>query len=269
MKKVQLATITLLGLGLFVNGVQAYAAPSLSVNTPNEVTFSADTDEETVVQPPVPDPDVEIEPYPPGQTGPLTIAYAPRNMKFGEQSISTQRQSFGMIAEEQPLADGTGDVPYVSFVQVQDTRGTHAGWDLSVDLTNFVSVDSGHILAGAQIEFVSPSLVYNAGEGDQTRAPEVNTNEGTSLLVNANSTDTPIMKAAEGKGAGTSSTVWGNQSALNSQFVEKQNGDIDEVINDAIRLNVPGDASPMAETYRATLTWTLAELPNDEGEIIP
>ncbi len=75
------------------------------------------------------------------ETGPLTIAYAP-TMDFGTQVISNKDMSYNMVAEMQQLAGTEGaenKVPYVSFAQVQDTRGNNAGWDLSVTLSAFES----------------------------------------------------------------------------------------------------------------------------------
>jgi len=63
------------------------------------------------------------------------------------------------------------DTPYVSFAQVQDTRGSHEGWSLGISLSDFVSQESGNVLAGAQIEFADPSIVYNNGEGNQDLKP--------------------------------------------------------------------------------------------------
>lgn len=259
MKLIRLATIAALSTTMLAGGVQAFAEESRSVNTDNDITFTSDGDEEVVVQPPVTEPEVgPIEPTPPGQTGPLTIAYAPRTISFGEQAISTQNQAYSMIAERQPLADGSGDTPYVSFAQVQDTRGSHEGWSLGISLSDFVSQESGNVLAGAQIEFADPSIVYNNGEGNQDLKPAASTNEGSSLYLNVGDDNVLVMNAAETQGAGTSSVVWGDQA------------DIEETgLNNSIKLHVPGSTAQDAAAYTATMNWQLSSTPSLDGEFVP
>ena len=48
---------------------------------------------------------------------------------FSHQVISTKNQTYQMKAEMANLEDGTGQVSYISFAQVQYLRGTNAGWD--------------------------------------------------------------------------------------------------------------------------------------------
>ncbi|MDO7873024.1 MAG: WxL domain-containing protein [Enterococcus casseliflavus] len=266
MKLIRLATIAALSTTMLAGGVQAFAEESRSVNTENDITFTSDGDEEVVVQPPVTEPEVgPIEPTPPGQTGPLTIAYAPKTISFGTHAISTQNQAYSMIAEEQPLIGG-GTTPYVSFAQVQDTRGSHEGWTLGVSLSDFVSAKSNNTLAGAQIELANPSIVYNNGEGNQELKPTANTNQGTSLFLNVGDDNVLVMNAAETQGAGTSSVVWGDQADLNAQAADEE---VEVVENHAIRLHVPGSTAQDAAAYTATMNWQLASTPDLDGELVP
>ena len=105
------------------------------VTTEGQVEFrpAGAEDGELEVLPPEtgPDaPDVEIDPEVPVTTGPLSIMKA-ATMNFGTQVISNQDQTYNMVAEmarlANPEADGPTHVPYVSFAQVQDLRGTNAG----------------------------------------------------------------------------------------------------------------------------------------------
>jgi hypothetical protein len=259
MKLVRLATLTALSTTLLAGGMTAFANESRNVTTDNEVTFTSDGDEDIIVQPPVTEPEVgPIEPNPPGQTGPLTIAYVPKSISFGEQAISTQNQAYSMIAERQSLADGSGDTPYVSFAQIQDTRGTHEGWSLGISLSDFVSAESGNTLTGAQIEFIDPSIVYNGGEGIQDSKPDAITNEGNSLFLNVGDDNVLVMNAAEGHGAGASSVVWGDQAAIETSG-----------LNDSIKLHVPGSTAQDAAAYTATMNWQLSSTPAIDGEFIP
>ena len=58
-------------------------------------------------------------------------------MNFGKQVISNQDKTYNMVAEMQQLKgteETKSQVPYVSFAQVQDTRGNYTGWSLNVDM---------------------------------------------------------------------------------------------------------------------------------------
>ena len=134
MKFIRLATIAALSTTILAGTAIAVAADEVrEVTTNGQIQFTADEDGELEVLPPVVDPDVEIEPEGPGTTGPLSIVKA-ATMNFGSQVISNQDQTYNMVAEMANLADGSGQVPYVSFAQIQDVRGTNAGWDLKVSL---------------------------------------------------------------------------------------------------------------------------------------
>ena len=131
MKFLRLATIAALSTTALAGGITAFAEEAREVTTDGQVEFVPNDSDETVVEPTEPEgPDVEIPPVgPEGQTGPLTIAYAP-TLDFEQQVISNQDQAYNLVAEMQQLASTEGDenkVPYVSFAQVQDTRGTNAG----------------------------------------------------------------------------------------------------------------------------------------------
>jgi hypothetical protein len=256
MKLVRLATITALSTTLLAGGVTAFAEEVRNGRTDNNVTFTSDGEEDIIVQPPIIDP--EVNPTPPEGTGPLALAYVPKAISFGEQAISTQNQAYSMIAERQPLADGSGDTPYVSFAQVQDTRGTHEGWSLGVSLSDFISAESGNSLIGAQIEFANPYIIYNQGEGNQDLKPTANTNEGNSLFLNVGDNNVPVMAAAETHGAGTSTVVWGDQETIEITG-----------LNDSIKLHVPGSTAQDAAAYTATMNWQLSSTPVTDGETTP
>jgi hypothetical protein len=239
-----------------------FAAESHEIETVGDVTFTAGSGETEVV-PPVPEPEVEIPPVgPPEEMGPLTISYAP-TLSFGTQTISNANKEYNLVAEMQQVAGTTGAenrVPYVSFVQVADTRGTNAGWKLSVTLGKFLSNTVNSELLGAAIEFVAPELVFSGN--NQTIAPEVHENQ---LMLHAGGSKEMLLNAAEGKGAGRSSVVWGDQDDLDDQF----ENDVEVVENNGIKLHVPGNTAKDATTYSARLVWELEATIDEEGEIIP
>lgn len=270
MKLIRLATVAALSTTILAGGVNAFAEEARNITTDGEATFRAydpeedgDGEEAEVIPPVEPEeggPDVEIEPEVPGATGPLSIINV-AHMDFGEQVISNQDQTYDMLAEFQPLANGDGKVPYISFAQVQDTRGTNAGWNLQVSMTEFTSNTQNSVLEGAQLSFNNPVLRYI---GNTANTPSIHA-DGAKLIPGTGSLN--VMTAADGQGAGTSSVIWGNQEDLNAQFAEDENA---VITNDAIQLYIPGSTAKDATTYRSTLSWELTTTPGtDAGETDP
>ncbi|MFP8918574.1 WxL domain-containing protein [Enterococcus innesii] len=265
MKFIRLATIAALSSTILAGGaVSVFANETREVTTEGQVQFTAPTDEdgEPEVIPPIdPEvgPDVEIDPEVPGTTGPLSIMKA-ATMNFGSQVISNQDQVYNMVAEMQQLRGTEGDenkVPYVSFAQVQDLRGTNAGWDLQVSLSDFTSNTQNNVLTGAEIEFVDSRIQY---EGTNTEnAPSAHT---TGLTLLPNGAARSVMTAAQGQGAGASSVIWGDQADLNAQFADEE---IETVTNNAIQLSIPGSTAKDATTYTSTLSWELTSTPGDDA----
>lgn len=269
MKLLRFATLTALSTTLLAGGTVAFGQEVQEVTTDGQIEFrpAGEEDGPLEVIPPEkgPDaPDVEIDPEVEGTTGPLSIMKA-ANMNFGTQIISNQDQVYNMVAEMARLAnpevDGPTHVPYVSFAQVQDLRGTNAGWDLQVSLSDFESETQNSILIGAEIELVNSRIQY---EGTTTsNAPSAHA-PGLKLIPNGEAQS--VMTAETEKGAGASSVVWGDQAALNAQFgAEDFDPETDVVENDAIRLFVPGTTAKDATTYTSTLTWELTSVPGNPG----
>lgn len=260
MKFIRLATIAALSTTILSGAATAVSADELREFTTNgQIQFTADEDGELEVLPPEVDPDVEIKPEIPGTTGPLSIVKA-ATMNFGSQVISNQDKTYNMVAEMANLADGSGQVPYVSFAQVQDVRGTNEGWDLQVSLSNFTSNTQNNVLTGAEIEFVDSRIQY---EGSNTENSPSAHAAGLTLLPNGAARS--VMTAAKGQGAGASSVVWGNQADLTTQFeAEGFDPETDVVENSAIQLSIPGSTAKDATTYTSTLTWELTSTPGDE-----
>ncbi|MGG5337860.1 hypothetical protein IGJ48_000528 [Enterococcus pernyi] len=280
MKFVRLATIAALSSTIFAGGLTAFAdeTPETPEETSKAVTkvetdgiieFTPNEEEELVVVPPEGGPDVDIEPEVPGTTGPLSIMKA-ATMNFGSQVISNQDQTYNMIAEKQQKTGTTGEenkVPYVSFAQVQDVRGTNAGWDLQVRMTDFkaTSTTVNDTLIGAEISLLDPRIQYEGstpGNAPAFNAPFTNTDEVNYLKLLPNASAVSVMKAEKDKGAGVSSVVWGNQADLDKQEAD----DTTEVVtNNAIQLFVPGSTAKDATQYKSTLTWELSNTPGSSG----
>ncbi|MGM0161902.1 WxL domain-containing protein [Enterococcus sp. DIV1059_2] len=266
MRFLRFATSTVLAATLLIGGFQGTAAELRVAETDGQVSFVPNDRDPTEVIPPDPGPDgpdVVIPPIgPEGQTGPLTIAYAP-TLDFGTQEISNRDAVYSMVAEEQQLADTQGEenkVPYVSFAQVQDTRGSNAGWRLTVALSAFESGTQHNELRGAQIIFASREVEYISF--NQENAPSAHE---AGLRLDANGAAQAVLTADAGKGAGTSSVVWGDQEELNAQYQDQAS----VVRNEAIQLFVPGATAKDAALYVATLTWQLSTTTPQSGETVP
>jgi len=259
MKFIRLATIAALSTTILAGGAATVSAQEVrEVTTDGQVEFRSggEEDGELEVIPPEVDPDVEIEPEIPGTTGPLSIVRAAR-MDFGSQVISNQDKTYNMVAEMQPLRETGELVPYVSFAHVQDVRGTNAGWDLQVSLSDFTSNTQNNVLTGAEIELVTSRIQYDGN--DQENAPMAH-EDGLTLLPNGAARS--VMTASEGQGALASSVVWGDQEELNARLADEE---IDIVENDAIQLSIPGSTAKDATTYTSTLTWELTSTPDENG----
>jgi hypothetical protein len=261
MKFIRLATITALSTTLFAGGAAVVFADEVKeVTTEGQIKFEADEEGELVIIPPITEPEVIIPPIVEPVTGPLSILQAP-TMNFGSQVISNQDRTYNMVAEMANLADGSGQTPYVSFAQVQDVRGTNAGWDLQVSLSDFKSNTQNNILTGAEISLVDSFIRY---EGNNPNNAPTNHAAGLKLLPNGAARS--VMTAAEGQGAGASSVVWGDQADLNAQLTaEGFDPETDVVENKAIQLFIPGATAKDATTYTSTLTWELTSTPGEDA----
>jgi hypothetical protein len=254
---------------LLLGAVPVFAEGNREAKTDANITFEAGSEDSTVIPPEGTNPEVTIPPVGPEAGGALSIMYAP-TINFGLQEISSRDTYYDMLAEWQTTVDAQGQptdnkIPYVSFAQVQDRRGTNEGWELSVTASDFTSQTHNGTIIGARIHMNNSILRY---EGAENNAPSI---------VNQNITLTPnnsqaILTAARLKGAGTSSIVWGNQDDLNKQLEdlikEQEQEEVEEditskIYNNAIQLFVPGSSAIDATTYTATLTWSLvAGVPN-------
>ena len=260
MKFVRLATIATLSTTIFAGGaISAFADETRQVTTNGNIEFTPSTDEPEIVVPPVEEPDVEIGPEVPGTTGPLSIVKA-ATMNFGSQVISNQDQTYNMVAERQQKTGTTGDenkVPFISFAQVSDTRGSNAGWDLKVSLSDFQAENTQNaVLRGAKVTLKDPQIQYTGN--NQELAPAAHANN---LELLPNSGAVSVMTAESSKGAGRSSVVWGNQADLDAQFEADPKA---PVTNNAIQLSVPGASAKDATTYTSTLTWELTTTPGSD-----
>lgn len=284
MKWIRLATVAALTSTIFAGGVQVVAdeeenneprTPLFEVETPNEINFVEGDDDVDDVENPLEYPPVIIDPLP--VKGPLTIVYVPEMFDFGQQAITSSSAEYSVIAEmqkvdeEHPLAIDnslTGEVPYVSFAQVSDTRGNSAAdWTLSLALSEFTGKTTEDVLYGAQLHFIDPQIKHNDGTGPADEAPVAPVTNGDRVILNANTdlaSSIPVMTAGANQGQGRSSVFWGDQDDLMEQY--KTEGTTGTILNDRIQLHLPSAATPQQDTYEATLTWLLSTTVGVDGE---
>lgn len=274
MKKLltSVTAVSVLGMSVLFGGLTVHAegaveppAEQRNRETHGTIKFIPSLEPIEVIPPVEGGPDVDIPTHPgPGSNlGGLTIATAP-NLNFGEHVVqmgagTASEERYPMIAEMQTLKDSTDKVPYVSFVQVFDLRGTHTGWTLSVSASTFDSNAEYHsALPGTRIEFASGALQYDSLEA---QSPTIVSDDSNNILLETTGDRQVIMHAAVGKGAGISSLVWGNQTNLNDQFRDAEPDE--EVLNNAINLIVPAGTILSNETYTSQLNWQLADTPHN------
>lgn len=267
MNKFKTISAITLSSTILLGGVPVFAEGNREAKTDANITFEAGSEDSTVIPPEGTNPEITIPPVGPESGGALSIMYAP-TINFGMQEISSSDKFYKMLAEWQTTVDEEGQptdekIPYVSFAQVQDRRGTNEGWILSVATSDFTSETHNGTIIGARIHMNNSILRYEGVDSNAPRIVEKN------IVLDTNNESQQILIADRLKGAGASSIVWGNQNELNKQFEdlskeeEKEEDFTSKIYNDAIQLFVPGSSAIDATTYSATLTWSLvAGVPN-------
>lgn len=281
MKLIRLATVTVLTSTIFAGGVQAFAttenAPIFNHDTENNVEFRAGSEDIDDVENPIDQPPVIIPPLP--AAGPLTIVHAPDSFNFGTQAITSSEARYSLIAQEfevDPEADTDleGFVPYVSLVQVSDTRGdATADWTLSFSLSPFEAQNSDDTLNGAQLVFTNPLVTHNKLH-NSPEAPEIllTNQQNNNVVLDATNTSVDILHAGNNQGQGRSTIYWGDQEDLMAQYDALNDADSEfsgPILNNHIQLVLPATAAPNADRYSATLTWNLSSTIGTEGENNP
>ena len=102
-------------------------------------------------------------------------------------------------------------------------------------------------------------MEYNGS--NQENEPQIHAD---GLILDATNSERSVLTAAQTKGAGVSSVVWGDQEEINRQVA----AGAEVVENAGIELLVPGSTAKDAALYEATLTWTLAATAGPDGETV-
>lgn len=213
-----------------------------SAETNATVTFEADEDTGTIVDPDDPDGgDGGVDPVDPSnpEGAELMISYA-SNLNFGTQS--KQGTSWNALADKVYKTDGNGEkveVEATPFVATKDSRGaSREGWVLTAKQDGAFK-DGNDELKGAEINL--SGLRYAVKNG----APGFVAEE-----ITLNDQPQEVSKAGDDEGIGAWSLALG----------ELQGEEGSQTTN-GVTLNVPSTSAKNTGTYSTTVTWELTADP--------
>ena len=215
-------------------------------NTTGSIAFEAGED---VVTPPVdpedpsnPDPELPVDPEEPGTPGPLSIDFA-SSWKFGKQEIASSDKTY--YAHPQVMTDGSIRQLYA---QVTDTRGTFAGWSLSLTQAAQFEDEDENILEGAQLSFAGTGSTSST-----STTPASNITSNFSLTPGA---EQLLVSAQVNEGTGTNVYSFGTPADYDAD------AKTDEAVatQGPVQLSVVG-GSMHASAYTTNLVWTLSDTP--------
>ncbi|MDR1567942.1 MAG: WxL domain-containing protein [Streptococcaceae bacterium] len=246
MKKQKIAALSaiLLGSAVLSSGI-SFAADGGELTTNGIIEFTTNTSTTDPVDPLDPDPSDPITPEDPtgptpgGTAGPLSIDFA-SSLSFGSQKISSKTETY--FAGAQKYKDSAGaDKEGPNFVQVTDNRGVETGWTLKVKQNGQFKTSADKELTGAKITFKNGNVVTNS----QSPKPA---NVSSTIVLATDASESLVMSAKNGQGAGTHLMDWGNS--------------VDTAKN-SISIEVPGSTTKYASKYTTTFTWILSDTPGN------
>jgi len=241
----KLVAFALAATMLFGNAIGASAANQGGTTTENKITFQSGGGSD-VTPPADPEkPDITISPdpdkeKPTGNIGELRLDVVPV-FDFGTQDITTTAKSYFAILPVDAVS--REKVPY--YVQVTDVRGTGAGWSLTAKMTSQFS-DGTNLLAGAKIDLSNITSKAQTG----STAPS-GLFEGTLEYDEVNDSTVKIATAAVNEGMGVTTIRFGDTA---------RNGDT-PTADESVKLTIPASTQVYANTYKATIKWTLGATP--------
>lgn len=216
-----------------------------SAETNATVTFEADEDTGTIVDPDDPDGgDGGVDPVDPSnpEGAELMISYA-SNLNFGTQS--KQGTSWNALADTVKKTDENGEkveVEATPFVATKDSRGaSREGWVLTAKQdAAFTDTDTNDELKGAEINL--SGLKYAVKNGAPGFVAE---------KITLNAQPQEVSKAGIDEGIGAWSLALGELQGEEGSQTTK-----------GVTLNVPSIAAKNTGTYSTTVTWELTADPS-------
>lgn len=235
----------------------------------NDESDNKETDK--VIDPENPDTLVTIDPETEGgnnndKKGSLRVDFV-SHLKFGLQNITTSAGEYYASPTNGDAEDGE-KVQRGNFIGVTDQRGDGKpkGWTLSAKVTSpFKNTDQVE-LKGAQISYSLPHIGSTQDQANfPTATPLVTLNTAGKDADGKDVASTVMASAAAGQGWGAYAIEYGRPSLdENNKVVEDGTGVTPATMDKAVKLSVPAN-TPLDTTteYQATITWTIAELPQD------
>lgn len=168
----------------------------------------------------------------------LSLDQVPTNISFGTHAVNVVT---GSTYSSEPLT-GSEVNNNMYAIQTSDYRGGKDVWSLTAQLSDFTSED-GKKLDGVSIRFKKPTTAPTKGtiydSGDSWRAP---------LMIDASvpAGGDPVM-VIDGS---DNLTVAGYQGKGNWKQLYK---------NDEIQIVIPQTVQRSEDTFKATITWTMAD----------
>lgn len=215
MKLSKITTASLVALtGLSLASTSAYAAEVGTQKTQADFELKAGEGGTGPVDPIDP-----IDPIEPPMKGPLTLDAA-SNFNFGSIKLGEGDGIYTAIKEDNSVLG----------IQVTDSRGTGAGWNVDVSMTDFKG-QGINILKGATLTIPNGSV--NTTSADKVKAP-------VTKEVKLNASPISIFTATKDNGMGT----WTN---------------LFEGKDKKVTLNVP--EGNYVDQYTAKITWSLQNAP--------
>lgn len=212
MKLSKITTASLVALtGLSLASTSAYAAEVGTQKTQADFELKAGEGGTGPVDP--------IAPIEPPMMGPLTLDAA-SNFNFGSIKLGEGDGIYTAIKEDNSVLG----------IQVTDSRGTGAGWNVDVSMTDFKGQGT-NILKGATL--IIPNGSVNTTSADKVKAP-------VTKEVKLNASPISIFTATKDNGMGT----WTN---------------LFEGKDKKVTLNVP--EGNYVDQYTAKITWSLQNAP--------
>ena len=172
-----------------------------------------------------------------GQNGPLSLDYV-SHLDFGNQEISTSEEIYSSETTE----------PYI---QVTDLRGSGEGWDVTAEVSNFISDEDG------TVSLPSSSIQLNNGDTVST-SESANPVVPASINLVTGGDSTTVVSAASRVAEEPVNTAQGLGTWVTRWLAGEGNTE-----NGNVTLTVPGSTAT-AGSHTATITWTLETGPTGE-----
>lgn len=191
----------------------------------------------------------DVDPGNPNNSGPMKIKRL-SHISFGKQKIQGNDKTYyaNYLATDKKY-DSEGvevkeDMP--AYIQIEDNRGTNAGWQLFVKNNGFNADDS----VKTELKAAALTLKVTEAQGATASNNLAETKPDVLKEVTVNEKYQSLATATNGRGMGQVDLLMGQENATN------------EVENKDVKLYIPGASTKInGAKYTTTLTWLLMNDP--------